>query len=152
MTKDFLGRGILVNKLIKAKICEIDNLKMLKKNISASRFYEFIDGNKKITKIGEIDIKIINYENMLNEDIDKLIDIKNDIKLFIEYVKSEELLSILTLKYLSFNTFEEIAEILNYSERQIYRLHKKALNELELHKYKLVQATQIGYFGIDTYT
>lgn len=137
MVKEFLNKGILINKLIVAKICEIDSLKKLRDTIGSSRFYEIVDGNKKNKKVDELNIKIVNYENEINIEIDRLIDVKREIKVFIENVEEEELLSILTLKYISFKTFEEIADILHYSERQIYRLHKKAILNLEKHKNKI---------------
>lgn len=137
MTKEFLHKGILINKLITAYVYEVDSLKKLRQNIASSRFFEIVEGNTKNNKIKEINSKIITLENIINEDIDKLIDVKNEIRKFINNINDEELLSILSLKYISFNTFEQIAEILHFSERQIYRLHKKAIFELEKHKDKI---------------
>lgn len=128
--KDFISQAYEIEKLIKAKLHEIEHLRQLSKCVSASRFYELVDGGNKKNKIEELVIKIISYENSLNDDIDKLIDCKIKIKKFIENINNKELVAILTLKYLSFKTFAEISDHLKYSERQIYRLHKSALDEL----------------------
>ncbi|MGL5972472.1 MAG: DUF1492 domain-containing protein [Oscillospiraceae bacterium] len=130
MIKSYIGRAFLLDKLIISKIEEINHLKQLRINIGCSRFYEIVDGGKRKNKIEDINIKIIDYEQELNNDIDYLIDAKREIKNFINNVKDEELISILTLRYLCFKTFEEVSEIIKYSERQVYRLHKKAMDEL----------------------
>ncbi len=42
-----------------------------------------------------------------------------------------ELRMVLQLHYLLGHSFEQVAEEMNYTERQIYRLHKTALQEME---------------------
>ena len=39
---------------------------------------------------------------------------------------------LLILKYIKGHTWEEVAELMNYSLRQIYNLHKQALSHFNL--------------------
>ena len=67
-----------------------------------------------------------------SEQIDKRIDrlyvIKTEILEFVNKVEDATLRTILILRYLNFETWEMIACKMNYSYKQVCRLHGKALN------------------------
>lgn len=74
--------------------------------------------------------KVLQYRERLNNEIDKLVDIKEDIKKIISKVENPKARLILTQKYINFHTFEYIAIKMNMEQRQIRRLHKKAIEDL----------------------
>ena len=85
------------------------------------RVREVADGRKKIRK---------NTEKLL-ENLWALIDKKNSlcnqILSEIEQMKNETEKNLLLLKYVQGYTWEEVCEKMNYSLRQIYNLHRQAL-------------------------
>ena len=78
-------------------------------------------------------VKLIELENEINDDIDKLVDLKKTIMDRIASVKSDENRLILELRYLSFKTWEDIAEIMNYSYRQVHRIHSEAFKDFKVY-------------------
>lgn len=76
-------------------------------------------------------IKYLEYDERLKKQIDKLYDIKNEIHTLINNVDDARLRLVLRMRYLNFMRWEAIAEKMNYEIRQIYRLHKKALQAAE---------------------
>lgn len=77
-------------------------------------------------------IKIIDLENEINQDMMKLVELKKDIIRRIKAVESAELQTILELRYLSYMRWEEIAIELGYGIDNVFRLHRNALDEIEI--------------------
>ena len=77
-------------------------------------------------------IKIIDLENEINQDMMKLVELKKDIIRRIKAVESTELQTILELRYLSYMRWEEIAIELGYGIDNVFRLHRNALDEIEI--------------------
>ncbi len=78
--------------------------------------------NKTIKLIGiKKDIELYNI---------KLISIKKDIAYIINKLQDEILKKLLSLRYLKFKKWEDIAHILNYSHKYVFKLHNKCLIEI----------------------
>jgi len=60
------------------------------------------------------------------------VELKKDIIRRIKAVESAELQTILELRYLSYMRWEEIAIELGYGIDNVFRLHRKALAEIEI--------------------
>ena len=74
--------------------------------------------------------KIIDLQHEINEDIDRLVDLKTEIVAAIKSVENREYQTLLEKRYLCFETWEQIAVDMHYSLRWIHILHGKALNDL----------------------
>ncbi len=61
--------------------------------------------------------------------ITKFINKKKDIEMLLQKT-SQPYQTLLYLKYISFLTFDQIADRMNYSTKRIYQLHGEALNRL----------------------
>ena len=81
-------------------------------------------------KVGKTAAKVVDAENEIKEMINRLITLKRNIEKIIEYVEDPKLRQILTLRYINGHTFEKIAEKMGYSGMQIYRLHRKAMENV----------------------
>ncbi len=114
-TEEWLRRGWKINEEIQFLIQERMN------------FTEFLG------KCGAIENREFqNYEKTLNNKITELCKIKNEIAGAIGRVEDVQCRTLLTLRYLSFKTWEKIAEDMFYSDYWIRKaLHKKALKALE---------------------
>ena len=75
-------------------------------------------------------VKMIDLENEINDDIDKLIDIKREITHMINGLSNPEEQTLLELRYLCFKTWEQISVDTGYTLNNIYKLHAKALKNL----------------------
>lgn len=101
------------------------------KTIEALRSY--IQENEKIAS-GTHDQRLLGLireqTSALNEEYEKLIDIRSKIDKCISSIDDPELKAILTLRYLGHTNTFTIAERLNYSRNSINRKHKAALDKI----------------------
>lgn len=71
--------------------------------------------------------KIIALEGQINARIDELVEIRREVVTAIKTVPDSTLQLVLSRKYILGETFEQISVAMNFSCRQIVRLHGKAL-------------------------
>ncbi len=76
--------------------------------------------------------KMLDCDREATKDIDKLVDLGREIKSHIEKMEDETLQLLLLYRYIDGHTFEEIAVKMNYSWRQVHRLHSDALMEFKM--------------------
>ncbi len=130
-TKDYLNQVGRLNRMINNKLIEIAQLKELACSISAIQTGERVQTTPNYDKIGTAYAKIDETERKLDKLIDTYVDKKNHIIGQIDGIEDEMLYNILFARYIERKTFEKIATELEYSWRQIIRLHGKALKQFE---------------------
>lgn len=84
--------------------------------------------------MAEIIAKIVDLEAEINRDIEKLMEIKQNIVSTIKKVQNPELQTLLELRYLCFRTWEQVALEMDYSIQHIFRIHDKALKSVKIFK------------------
>ena len=76
-------------------------------------------------------LKYLEYDELLDKSIDRLYDVKRGILEVINCVEDERLRMILTMRFIKYRKWEDIAEELCCEPRHIYRLRRLALAEAE---------------------
>ncbi len=79
-------------------------------------------------------IQIVDAENELKIDIDRLIRLKKEIAETISTLQNDKFRTILEDRYLNYKSWSEIAEKMGYSTRSAYRLHDIALKKVDFPK------------------
>ena len=74
--------------------------------------------------------KIIDLSAKINNEIDKLIDARNEVSELINTLDNAEYKAILTRRYLLYQSMQEIADVMNYSGKTIQRKHKQAIDNI----------------------
>lgn len=87
--------------------------------------------NRNIHKMEDAIVKIIALEDEINSDIHELISLKADITHMIKRVSNRAERTILEKRYLCFDTWEQISVDMGYSIQHTFRLHDKALKEID---------------------
>ena len=64
--------------------------------------------------------------------IDRLIDLKREMRVVIGAVAQPDYQTLLELRYLCFKTWEQIAVSMGYSIQHTYRIHDQALKEIRV--------------------
>lgn len=130
-TKEYLNQISRLNRMINNKLVEIQQLRDLALGISSISTGERVQSTPDFDKIGSKMAKIDELEKNLDETIDKYVDLKNRIIGQIESMEDENTYNILFSRYIQKKSFERIAIEMEYSWRQIIRLHGKALKQFE---------------------
>ena len=89
-------------------------------------------GSRNVYRMQDIIGKIIDLEDEINQDIDALVDLKREMVATIKAVADPECQTLLELRYLCFKTWEQIAVDMQYSTRNIYKLHDRAIKEIKV--------------------
>lgn len=130
-TKDYLSQVSRLNKMINNKLSEIHQLRELSVSISAIGNDEKVQTSPNFDKIGTTVAKIDEMENNLDKMIDEYLVKRERIIAQIDTMEEESVYQVLFSRYIEKKTFEKIATEMEYSWRQIVRLHGKALQQFE---------------------
>lgn len=130
-TKDYLNQISRLNRMINNKLTEITQLRELSCSISAIRNEEKVKSSSDPDKIGSTYAKIDEMERNLDKTIDEYTDKKNLIIKQIDGIEDEDCYNLLFSRYIEKKTFEVIATEMNFSYRNITRLHGRALKAFE---------------------
>ena len=128
----YLKRYINLDREIERKLEEIARLRSKLTRITQVLTAEPRGGGSIYGKTEGILAKIVDLENEIDANIDRLVAIRDGIKTIIEAVEDDRERLLLQYRYLDGWTFEKIAVEMNYSWRQIHRLHSKALTNLKM--------------------
>lgn len=130
-TKDYLNQISRLNRMINNKLTEITQLRELSCSISAIGSEEKVKSSSDPDKIGSTYAKIDEMERNLDKTIDEYTDKKNLIIRQIDSIEDEDYYNILFSRYIEKKTFEVIATEMNFSYRNVTRLHGRALKAFE---------------------
>ena len=128
----YLKRYINLDREIERKLEEVARLRSKLTRITQVLTAEPQGGGSIYGKTEEILAKIVDLEKEIDADVDRLVAIRDGIKTMIEAVEDDRERLLLQYRYLDGWTFEKIAVEMNYSWRQIHRLHSRALSNLKM--------------------
>jgi len=126
--KEYLGQAYRVDLRIRCKMEQVQSLRELA--VKASSTLSDMPKGSGYTSKADIVAKIVDYENEINKEIKKLVKLKEDVTDAINSIPNAEQRTLLELRYLMFNKWEEIAVAMGYSLQHTFRMHTKALKEI----------------------
>ncbi len=124
--KEYLSQAHRLDQRINSKIEQIASLNELATKCTATLTGMPRNPNRGGSTMADAVCKIIDLQEEINRDIDKLVDLKRDIVATIKAIDNPEYQIMLEKRYLCFQTWEQIAVDMNYSIQHIYRLREKA--------------------------
>ena len=128
--KEFLNKIRYIDAMIDCKRDQIKDLRDTLTSISCP-MGEKVQSTLNPDKFTNPVSKIIELEKEINDDIDKLIDLKRIARKVIEQLDNEVEKMVLYKRYFENKTFEQISVEMNYSWRRIHQIHGDALKKLE---------------------
>lgn len=130
--KNYLMRAYRVDQRIENKLEQIQLLNDLAAKATAT--YSDMPGspNRNIHKMEDVLVKIIDIKTEIHADMLELVDLKKETMDCIKQVDDPELQLILELRYLNYVGWEQIAGDLGYGIDNVFRLHRKALDFIEV--------------------
>ena len=125
--KEFLRQVRFVDRMIDSKLRQVERLRD-EAGRTTLLLSDMPRGSGSRNHLEDVITKIVDLENEINRDIDRLVDLKTAARTAINAIQEPEYRLILELRYLCYKTWPEIAETMGYCESNIYRLHGFALN------------------------
>lgn len=132
--KEFLSQAYLLDLQINSKIAQVEQLNLLAQKCTATISNMPKNPNRGGSRLADAVCKIVDLQEEINADIDRLVDLKREITERIKAVPNAEYRFLLEKRYLCFKPWNEIAEDLGYSVRHLYRVHDAALENLQVPK------------------
>lgn len=132
--KEYLLQARYLDERITSKTQQIASLHDLATKCSTTFSDMPRNPNRGGSRLEDCILKIIDLENSLKKDIEKLVDLKLEIMNVIKAVPDVEYQTLLEKRYLCFINWEQIAVDMNYSMQHIHRMHSKALKEIVVPK------------------
>ena len=130
-TKTYLNQISRLDLMIKNKISELTSLKEMYCGLTAITNEERVQTTPNFDKIGTIISRLDELERKLDDMVDLYTIKREKIVRQIESMDDSVVYNVLFARYIEKKTFERIAADMNYSFRQITRIHAKATKEFE---------------------
>ena len=125
--KDYLSQGYRLDQRIKSKMEQISNLNDLATKATVAMSGMPHSPNRGSSTMANAVEKIIDLENEINAEIERLVILKQNIIDTIQFVEDMEYQTLLEKRYLCFQKWEQIAIDMDYSIDNVFKVHKKAL-------------------------
>ena len=129
--KEYLGQLLRYEKMINNKLSELYQLKAMASSISVAIDSERVQTSVRNDKIPNSIVRIEQKQAEINSIVADYVNAKDNIIRDIEKLTDSTQYDVLFKRYVEHKTFEVIATDLNYSWRQIIRIHGEALREFE---------------------
>ena len=130
--KEYLSQAFHIDQRINSKLEQVMKLRETLTKATATLSDMPRSDTPNVHRLEDTICKIIDLENEINHDIDKLVDLKREARDVIGQLSAPDQQLILELRYLCYKTWEEIADELGYCPSNIYRLHGRALEILRV--------------------
>ena len=127
--KEFLMRGINLERRVDTITDQIEHYKSIKNKCTVT----YSDSPKSTTssyKLEDCTQKIMDLQSELCDVMVDLVEVSCDIARVIRKVENGDYEDLLVKRYVLGETWEKIAEEMNYSEQHIHRLHGEALKKI----------------------
>lgn len=130
--KEYLSQAYRLDQRINSKIEQVASLNDLATKCTSTLTGMPRNSNRASSTMADAVGKIIDLQNEINRDIDHLVDLKREIVTVIKAIENPEYQTLLEKRYLCFLTWEKIAVDMGYDLRWLYRIHKRALEEIHV--------------------
>ena len=128
--KEYLSQAMYIDQRINSKLEQVTRLRENVTNCTAMLSDMPRPDSPNKQRMEETICKIVDLEQEINADIDRLVDLKAEARKAINAVSDPVQQLILELRYLCYKPWLEIAETIGYSEATVYRLHGEALKNI----------------------
>lgn len=129
-SKEYLSQAYHLDKRIDSKIEQLKALNLLATKCTSTLSDMPKSQSISNSRLEDTVVKIVDLQEEINRDIDRLVDLKRDIVRTIKMVKKPEYQILLELRYLCFKTWEEIAVKMNCSIDNVFKIRKNALKSV----------------------
>ena len=129
--KEFLSQARYLDMRINSKVEQIESLNELATKCTSTLTGMPHNPSPSTSLMADAVCKIVDLQEELSQDVQHLVTLKQRISSVIKSVPNVELQTLLEKRYLCFQSWEQIAVDMHYSNKWIKNLHDRALFEVE---------------------
>jgi len=131
-TKEYLSQILQIDHRIQAKLEQAEKLRGLATKITTT-FSDMprVPGHSQ-QSMEEAVCKLVDLQKKINADVDRMIDLRQEVMTIIESVPVKEQRYLLEWRYLNGWTWGVIARGLGYDRSSVYRIHAEVLKKLKI--------------------
>lgn len=119
--KEYLSQIRKIDVTINYKQIQLDELRRTAESITVNANPDKVQSSGEQDRIGKIVAKIVDLQEEINRDIDRLTDVKREIMIVVDQL-DPTCIELITKRYFEFKTWEQIAEEMNYSKQWVCSL------------------------------
>lgn len=120
-----------LDNIINSLIAEYETMKDMVTKITAVNEGDRVQASGSQEKMADMVVKMIDYQNTINANIDKYINMRNNILTVLQLLEKADHINVLYKRYFEFKSWEVIACEMGYTYRWVTKLHGRALNALD---------------------
>ena len=129
--KEYLSQVRFIDSMVDSKLEQLTRLKE-----TATKATETISDMPRsdspdLQSMESTVVKMIDMEREIDAEVDRLVDLKREIRDVIQKIHTPRYRALLEMRYLSFMTWEEIAEAIELDVSNVYRARRGALRAAE---------------------
>ena len=129
--KTYLMQIMNIDQQINAKLEQLTRLKALATH-TTSTISDMPKSHNSNSRLEDTVLKIIEMEHSIDDEIDRLVDLKAEASMQIFLMEDPRCRLILESRYLNGEAWETIAAKMGYTVRNVQNLHGKALQEFQV--------------------
>lgn len=129
--KEYLSQAFQLDQRINSKLEQVSVLRDLALKTTSVLQDDKVQSTKQRSPMENALVKLMSLEEEINDDIDQLIDLKRELTTFVAEIDNPSHRLLFEFRYLGGSNWEEVAAIMGYDVRWVYRLHRKALKEAD---------------------
>lgn len=131
-SKDYLLQISRIDRLIENKIIELEHWKAVATSTTTYSDGDRVQSSGSKQKMADAVCRYLQMEDEVNAEIDRLIDVKQEVISTIEQLPSIDEYDVLHKKYVQQKTLQDIADDLKASYSNITTIHGRALKHLQI--------------------
>jgi len=130
----YLRLAYRLNELINSDLEELAQLKALSTSISSPNLSGMPPSSTRNTEPSFVKCinKIVDLEKIINDEIDRFVELKKEIREVINNVPDPDERLVLRLRYIEFLKWEAVASNMGLSLKQVHRIHASALMNVKI--------------------
>ena len=129
--QEYLGQAYRLDQRINADLEEVARLREMATSISSPSWDEKTGGTRSTDPpYVKCVIKIIDLERHIDEEVDKLVELKKQIRMVIDAVPDKDEQTVLRYRCLLNYTFEKIGDLMCADKTTAIRWYRKAVNHV----------------------
>ena len=129
--KEYLSQAYWLDRRMNSKLEQLSSLNDIATRSTSVMSDDVVSRTRNVHAMEDVIAKIVDMKAEVNAEIDRLVDLKRDIRELIAQIRKPEYRTLLELRYLGFRTWDAIAEEMGFEPRTIYRFHSNALRVVE---------------------